>query len=141
MKKERAQEAAKLIAAAMEEGVVPGGGVAYLNLIPAVRAVKAEGDEAFGVEILARALQAPAERLLRNAGLYPPVIIHELQRRGPNYGYNVMTGEVVDMMKAGIMDAAKVLRVALETAVSGAAMAFTAGALILRRKPPESLEP
>ncbi|MCS7221788.1 MAG: chaperonin GroEL [Anaerolineae bacterium] len=141
IKKERAQEAAKLIAAAMEEGVVPGGGVAYLNLIPAVRAVEAEGDEAFGVEILARALQAPAERLLRNAGLYPPVIIHELQRRGPNYGYNVLTGEVVDMMKAGIMDAAKVLRVALETAVSGATMAFTAGALILRRKPPESFEP
>ncbi len=141
IKRERAQEAAKLIAAAMEEGVVPGGGVAYLNAIPAVRAIEAEGDEAFGVEILARALRAPAERLLRNAGLYPPVIISELQRRGPNYGYNVITGEVVDMIQAGIMDAAKVLRVALETAVSGAAMAFTAGALVLRRKPPESLEP
>lgn len=141
IKKERAQEAAKLIAAAMEEGIVPGGGVAYLNAIPAVEAVEAEGDEAFGVQILARALQAPTERLLQNAGLYPPVIIQEMRRRGENVGYDVIRGEYVDMIEAGIMDATKVLRVALETAVSGATMAFTVGGLILRRKPQESLEP
>ncbi|HEY66336.1 MAG TPA: chaperonin GroEL [Caldilineae bacterium] len=141
IKKERAQEAAKLIAAAMEEGVVPGGGVAYLNVVPAVRAVEAEGDEAFGVEILARALRAPIERLLSNAGLYPPIVIEEIQRQGPGYGYDVITGEIKDMMEAGIMDAVKVLRTALETAVSGAAMAFTTGAVVLRRKPVESMEP
>ncbi len=141
IKKERAQEAAKLIAAAMEEGVVPGGGVAYLSLIPVVRAVEAEGDERFGVEVLAHALRAPIERMLRNAGLYGPVIIDEIQRRGTGYGYNVITGEIVNMMDAGIMDAVKVLRTALETAVSGATMAFTTGALVLHRKPAQSVEP
>lgn len=141
IKKERAQEAAKLISSAMEEGVVPGGGVAYLNLIDAVRAVPAEGDEAFGRDILAAALRAPAERIIQNAGFYPPVILDEARRKGRNYGYNALTGEIVDMMEAGIMDAAKVLRVALETAVSGATMAFTAGGLVLHRKPQESIEP
>ncbi|NOZ27256.1 MAG: chaperonin GroEL [Chloroflexi bacterium] len=141
IKKERAQEAAKLIAAAMEEGVVPGGGVAYLNLIPAVRSIEAEGDEAFGVEILARALQAPLERLLRNAGLYPPVIIDEIRRHETGHGYDILTGEMKDMMEAGIMDAVKVLRTALETAVSGATMAFTTGALVLHRDPSQSIEP
>ncbi|MCD6291468.1 MAG: chaperonin GroEL [Anaerolineae bacterium] len=141
IKKERAQEAAKLIAAAMEEGVVPGGGVAYLNVIPAVRAVEAEGDEAFGVDILADALRAPLEKLLSNAGLYPPVVIEEIQRRGPGYGYNVITEEITDMMEAGVMDAVKVLRTALETAVSGAIMAFTTGALVLHREPTQSVEP
>ncbi len=141
IKKERAREAARLIAAAMEEGVVPGGAVAYLHAIPAVRAVSAEGDEAFGVEILARALRAPLERLLRNAGLYPPVVIDEILRHGPRFGYDVISGEIVDMMEAGIMDAVKVLRTALETAVSGAVMAFTTEAVVLHRKPAQSTEP
>ncbi len=141
IKKERAQEAAKLIAAAMEEGVVPGGSVAYLNAIPAVRAVEAEGDEAFGVEILAKALRAPLERMLQNAGLYPPVVIEEILRHGPGYGYDLMTGKIVDMMEAGIMDAVKVLRTALETAVSGAIMAFTTEAVVLHRDPVQSTEP
>jgi chaperonin GroEL len=141
IRKERAQEAAKLIGSAMEEGVVPGGGIAYLNLIDAVKAVPAKGDEAFGRDILVAALRAPIERLLQNAGLYAPTIIDDLRRSGRNVGYNVATSEIVDMIDAGIMDSVKVMRTALETAVSGATMAFTAGAVVLHKKPTESLEP
>jgi len=120
---------------------VPGGGVAYLECIPTVRELEAEGDEAVGINIVARSLDAPIKRIIQNAGHHPPIVLARAQRRGNGYGYNILAGEVANMEQAGIMDSARVLRTALSVASSGACLALTPGALILKRNPEQSLEP
>ena len=104
--------------AALEEGIVPGGGVAQVLLIPAVKAVKAEGDELTGVRIVARALEEPLRQLANNAGLEGSVVVNEVKTRGKGIGLNVATGEYEDMVKAGIIDPAMVTRSALQNAAS-----------------------
>ncbi len=94
-----------------------------------------------GAALVREALTAPTTWLLRNAGLSPLPIMAEARSLGPTYGYDVLHGSLVDMWTANILDAAKVLRVALETAVSIAAMALTTEAIVLRRKPAVSLTP
>ena len=141
LQKEEIDRIVKVLAAAMEEGVVPGGGVAYLDCIPKLRELEADGDEAIGIDIVARALEAPMKRIAQNAGLHPPMVIAEAQRHGPGFGYDVVAEEVVDMEEAGIMDSVRVLRTALEIASSGACMALTSGAIVLHREPKESLQP
>ncbi len=131
-KKNRAERAVALIRAAVEEGVVPGGGAAYLALIPALERIAAQGDEKVGVRILQRALEEPLRAIVENAGYESDPIIAELQTRPRGWGFDVLRGTFVDMREAGILDATKVLRLALEKGVSGAIMAFTTEALVLR---------
>ncbi len=131
-KKNRAERAVALIRAAVEEGVVPGGGAAYLALIPALERIEAQGDEKVGVRILQRALEEPLRAIVENAGYESDPIIAELQTRPRGWGFDVLRGTFVDMREAGILDATKVLRLALEKGVSGAIMAFTTEALVLR---------
>ena len=138
---ERAEEAMKAVDAAMEEGIVPGGGSAYLQCIPAVLAIEAEGDERLGVEALARVLQEPMRRIAENAGVYPPLVIAESQRLGPGCGYDVSLDRYGDMIQMGIADAAVVAKRALQQGVSGAVMLLTTDALVLHRKPKESYTP
>jgi len=139
--KQQGEEAVRVVAEGVRSGVVPGGGAAYLACIPAVEAVQAQGDEVFGVRCLARALEEPMRRIAMNSGLDPNTVVHRARERGQGFGVNVFTGEVVDMSQAGIMDSARVLQAALETAVSGANMLLTTGALILHRQPETSVEP
>ncbi|MFH1086501.1 MAG: chaperonin GroEL [Chloroflexota bacterium] len=138
---ETAEQAMKAVVAGMEGGIVPGGGAAYLACVPAVQAVQAEGDEALGVRILARALEEPLRCIVQNAGLYPPVAIAEAQRMGYGYGYDVVQQKVVNMVEAGIVDPTAVIKRALQHAVSGALMLLSTDAIVLHRKPKENFEP
>jgi chaperonin GroEL len=120
----------------VEEGIVPGGGVALLNALPALDDVDvAAGDPTTGVGILRQALEAPMRKIAENAGKNGDVIIQNVrraqeERSDPYIGYNVLTGEYENMIKAGIIDPAKVTRGALENAASIAAMILTTEALI-----------
>ena len=138
---ETAEQAMKAVMAGMESGIVPGGGAAYLACIPAVEAVSADGDEAIGVRIVARVLQEPMRRIAINANVHPPLAIADAQRHGPGYGLDARTKEIVDMLNEGIADPAVVTRRALQQGVSGAMMLLTTDALVIHRKPKESVEP
>jgi chaperonin GroEL len=135
-KKHRVEDALSATRAAVEEGIVPGGGVALLNALSALDGVKvAEGDQTTGVSILRRALEAPMRKLAENAGVNGDVIIQNVRRmqeeqNNNRIGYNVLTDEYVDMIKAGIIDPAKVTRGAVENAASIASMILTTEALI-----------
>jgi len=135
-KKHRVEDALSATRAAVEEGIVPGGGVALLNAIPALDKVQLEDEEArYGLAILRRALEAPTRKIAENAGLDGSVVLAEIRKRqkeekNKNIGYDVMTGSYVDMLQAGIIDPAKVTRTAVENAVSIAGMLLTTEALI-----------
>jgi chaperonin GroEL len=130
------------LGSALREGIVPGGGVAYLHCIPAVQQVALAGDAAYGCAVVASALEAPFRQIVANVSRHDPAAtLSEARRRGWPWGYDAIGATVVDMEQAGICDAAAVLRAALRVATSGAAMALTTDALILKRTPEMSLEP
>ena len=135
-KKHRVEDALSATRAAVEEGIVPGGGVALLNALPALNdVVLPDGDQMTGIGILQRALEAPMRKIAENAGQNGDVVIQNVRQAqekasNTNIGYNVMTGEYIDMVKAGIIDPAKVTRGALENAASIASMVLTTEALI-----------
>jgi chaperonin GroEL len=141
---QKAEKGLRALPVALREGIVPGGGVAFLRCIPAVRqsATELEGEEAWGAEIIARALEEPFRRIARNAGVASPAAtLAAAQRRGPGFGYDAVRAQIVPMEEAGILDAAGILRLALQTAVSGASMALTTEAIVHKRRPQTSLEP
>ncbi|MCB0076663.1 MAG: chaperonin GroEL [Anaerolineales bacterium] len=135
-KKHRVEDALRATRAAVEEGVVPGGGVALLRAREAIRGgLSLEGDQLIGAKILFRALEEPLRQLAKNAGTDGAVVAEEIRRRqaeeGNEYlGYNVLSGEYVDMISEGIIDPAKVTRSALENAASIASMILTTEALV-----------
>jgi chaperonin GroEL len=146
-KKHRVEDALSATRAAVEEGIVPGGGVALLNALPALDDVTVEGaDAATGVKILRAALEAPMRKIAENAGKNGDVIIQNVRAAQKeagdmNIGYDVLSEEYVNMLKAGIIDPAKVTRGALENAASIAAMILTTEALITDMPEPESAMP
>ncbi|MCS7010763.1 MAG: chaperonin GroEL, partial [Anaerolineales bacterium] len=135
-KKHRVEDALSATRAAIEEGIVPGGEIVFINAISALDNVKMDGeDETIGVNIVRKALEAPLRKLAENAGKDGAVIIENIRRiakeqNNKNIGYNVITGEYVDMLKAGIIDPLKVVRGALENAASIASMILTTECLI-----------
>ena len=135
-KKHRVEDALSAARAAIEEGIVAGGEVALINATAVLEKLKLDDDdEQAGVTIIRRALEAPLRKLASNAGADGSVIISEVRRRAKeeknkNIGYNVISGEYVDMIKEGIIDPVKVVRGALENAASIAAMILTTEALI-----------
>jgi chaperonin GroEL len=134
-KKHRVEDALSATRAAVEEGIVPGGGVALLNALSALDAVKAEGDVQTGVNILRRALEEPLRGIVSNAGMDGGVAMELVRRaqteqKNPNIGYDVIGEDYVDMLQAGIIDPAKVTRSAVENAASIAGMILTTEALI-----------
>jgi chaperonin GroEL len=138
----KAEKALRALPIALREGVVAGGGVAYLDAIPAVRRVEASGDEAWGVEIVARALEEPFRRIVSNSGVASPsAMLAKAQWAGPGHGFDVESEQTTDMYEAGILDAVGVLRHALEIAVSGAVMALTTETIVLKKSPETSVEP
>jgi chaperonin GroEL len=123
--------------AAAEEGIVPGGGVAFLRAIEAVEAGKrqAKADEKLGFDIVAEALRSPARQIADNAGEDGEVVVAQiLENKNANYGYNAATGEYVDMLKAGIIDPTKVAKTALLNAASVAGLALTTEVLVTELK-------
>jgi len=134
-KKARVEDALAAARAALEEGVVPGGGVAYLNAISALDSVEAEGDAAIGVNLLRRALEEPARQIAANSGEDGSVIVNAIRTEqaktgNANIGYNVVTNTIEDLAAAGVIDPAKVARIALENASSIAQMILTTETLV-----------
>lgn len=132
-KKDRVDDAQHATAAAVEEGILPGGGVAYIRCIPNVNklADELDGDERTGARIIAKALSAPLRQIVENAGLEGAIVLQHVEKLTENHGYNALTEEYVDMIKAGILDPTKVSRCALENAASVAAMLLTTEAIIV----------
>lgn len=132
-KKDRVDDAQHATAAAVEEGILPGGGVAFLRCIPDLEKLAAtlDGDQKTGVKIIAKALAAPLMQISENAGQEGSIIRQEVEKHKDNWGYNALTGEYVDMLQAGILDPTKVARCALENAISVAAILLTTEAVIV----------
>ena len=141
-KKHRFEDALNATRAAVEEGIVPGGGVTLLRAISAVEELikKLEGDEATGAKIVRRALEEPARQIAENAGYEGSVIVQQIlaETKNPRYGFNAATGEFVDMVEAGIVDPAKVTRSALQNAASIGALILTTEAVVAEK--PEKKE-
>jgi len=130
-KKARIEDAMHATRAAVEEGIVPGGGTALLRCIPALEKLKVTGDEEIGVNIVKRALEEPARQIAHNAGEEGAVVVGKVRESdNDNFGFNADTGEYGDMVKAGVIDPAKVTRLALQNAASIAAMMLTTEALV-----------
>lgn len=131
-KKDRVDDAQRATAAAVEEGILPGGGTAFIRCIPLVSklADTLEGDEKTGARILIRALSSPLRQIAENAGQEGAIILQQVEQKGDRFGYNALTGEYVDMITAGILDPTKVVRCALENAVSVSSMLLTTEAIV-----------
>ena len=132
-KKHRIEDAVQSTKAAVEEGVVPGGGVALLNAQAALDKLDLDGDEATGALIVRRALEEPLKQIAHNAGLEGGVIVERVRALDPGFGLNAATGEYEDMLKAGIIDPTKVTRSALQNAASIGALFLTTEALIAEK--------
>jgi chaperonin GroEL len=129
-KKARVEDALHATRAAVEEGIVPGGGVALLRCLSALEGLKLQGDEQIGVDIIKRAVEEPLRALATNAGVEGSIVVQEVKRRKGNEGYNVSTGEYEDLVKAGVVDPKKVTRTALQNAASIAGLLLTTECLI-----------
>lgn len=141
-KKDRVDDALHATRAAVEEGVVPGGGVALVRALAALSELKGDNDDQnAGINILRRALEAPLRQIVTNAGEEASVIINQVKNGSGNYGYNAATGEYGDMLEMGILDPAKVTRSALEHAASVAGLMLTTEVMITDKPQPEAPMP
>ncbi|MDI6809160.1 MAG: chaperonin GroEL [Candidatus Eisenbacteria bacterium] len=130
-KKARVEDALHATRAAVEEGIIPGGGVAFIRAIPVLDKFKADDeDEAIGVNIVKRALEDPLRQLANNAGLEGSIVVEHVKKEKRNFGYNVQTEKYEDMIEAGVIDPTKVARTALQNAASVAALMLTTEALV-----------
>ncbi|HHT9157588.1 MAG TPA: chaperonin GroEL [Candidatus Tripitaka californicus] len=129
-KKARVEDALHSTRAAVEEGILPGGGVALLRARAALDTMKLKGDEAVGVDILRRALLAPARQIADNAGVHGPVVAQKIQEGEGNFGYDASANKYCDMVKEGIIDPTKVVRSALQNAASVATLLLTTDAMV-----------
>jgi len=140
-RKLRIEDALNATRAAVQEGIVAGGGTAYMNIYNEVARIEAKGDEATGVKIVLKALEAPLRQIAENSGIEGSIIVHKLKELEPGFGYNAATDEFVDMFKAGIVDPTKVTRSALQNAVSISASFLTAEAAVAEIEKPQPAQP
>ena len=129
-KKYRIEDALNATRAAVEEGIVAGGGTTVIDILPALDKINVEGDEKVGVNIVRRAIEEPVRQIADNAGLEGSVVVEEVKKAGDGIGFNALKNEYVDMIKAGIVDPAKVTRSALQNAASIASMVLTTETLV-----------
>jgi chaperonin GroEL len=129
-KKHRIEDALSATRAAVEEGIVAGGGTAFVNALPALDSLKLDGDEKTGVDILRRALEEPLRQIAYNAGAEGSVVVAAVKGFEPGKGYNARTGEYVDMFAAGVIDPVKVTRSGLQNAASIAGMLLTTETIV-----------
>lgn len=140
-KKARVEDALHATRAAVEEGIVPGGGVALIRSVSALNELKLEGDQQIGIDIVKRALEEPTRQLAANAGKEGSVIVEQVKAAKGAFGYNVMTEKIEDMVAAGIMDPTKVTRSALQNASSIAALLVTTEAVVVEKPEEEKTPP
>ena len=144
-KKARVEDALNATRAAVEEGIIPGGGVALLRCLPALKALKLDDDQQIGVEIVRRSLEEPIRQIVNNAGLEGSVIVEKVKHsKEINYGFDADKEDYVDMIKAGIIDPTKVTRYALQNAASVAALMLTTSVMITdipEEKPEPAMPP
>jgi len=132
-KKARVEDALNATKAAVEEGIVSGGGVALLRCTPALEKVNVEGEEAFGVQIVKRDLEEPARQIADNAGYDGSVVVENLKAESGFFGFNAETEVYEDLMKAGIIDPAKVVRLGLQNAASIAGLLLTTNCVVTEK--------
>ena len=137
-RQQKIEDAVAATRAALEEGIVPGGGVALLRCQKALESVEVKGDEKIGLQILEKVLEAPVRQIAKNAGVDDGVVVQKVKEKGGNFGFNAKELKYEDLMKAGIIDPAKVTRCALENAVSAAGMLLTTEAAVAEK--PEKKE-
>ncbi|MBI4766030.1 MAG: chaperonin GroEL [Deltaproteobacteria bacterium] len=138
-KKARVEDALNATRAAVEEGIVPGGGIALLRCLPALNALKTEGEETLGLNIIRRALEEPIRQIANNAGFEGSVVVEKVKAEKGAFGFNADTGVYEDLMKAGVMDPTKVTRFALQNAASVASLLLTTEAMVAEK--PSKNEP
>ena len=136
-RRSRIEDALSATRAALEEGVVVGGGVALLRAQVAVKALKVRGDESAGRDIVWETLEEPARQIADNAGAEGHVVVARIQAGSDNFGFNALTGEFVDLAEAGILDPTKVTRAALQHAASIGAMVLTTDAIVVEEEEEE----
>lgn len=140
-KKARVEDALHATRAAVEEGIVPGGGVALLRCLPNLETVKAKGDRKVGVEIVKRALEEPVRQIVNNTGLEGSIVVQELKRKEGAQGFNAQTEKYEDLMGAGVIDPTKVVRIALENAASVSGLLLTTEAIVAEKPKEEPPAP
>ena len=140
-KKYRIEDALNATRAAVEEGIVAGGGTTFLDILPALDKLEVEGDEKVGVNIVKRAIEEPVRQIAQNAGLEGSVVVENVKKAGTGIGFNALKNEYVDMLKAGFVDPAKVTRSALQNAASIASMVLTTETLVADKPEKEAPAP
>ncbi len=133
-KKHRFEDALNATKAAVEEGIVPGGGTALLNALKALDTVQGDGDEMMGVNIVRRALEEPTRQLVHNAGAEGSLVVERIKREKPGIGYDAAEGKYTNMVKAGIVDPTKVVRLALQYAASVAGLLLSTEAVVVEKR-------
>ena len=132
-KKARVEDALNATKAAVEEGIIVGGGVAFVRCMPGLKKLKLVGDQQFGVNIIKRALEEPLRQIAENAGRDGSVVVEEVKAKKGNFGFNAETEKFEDLMNAGVIDPTKVARLALQNAASVAALLLTTDALVTEK--------
>ncbi|MBU2260762.1 MAG: chaperonin GroEL [Proteobacteria bacterium] len=140
-KKARVEDALNATRAAVEEGIVPGGGVAYLRTLPALDKMKLEGDEEVGVRIVKKALEEPLRMIANNAGMEGSIVVEKVKEKKGAYGFNARTDKYEDMIAAGVIDPTKVTRFALQNAASVASLMLTTQCMVADKPKDESAMP
>ena len=140
-KKYRVEDALNATRAAVEEGIVAGGGTTFVDILPALDKLEAEGDVKTGISIVRRAIEEPVRQIANNAGLEGSVVVAEVKKAGVGIGYDAANDKYVNMIEAGIVDPAKVTRSALQNAASIAAMVLTTETLVADKPAPEGAAP
>ena len=140
-KKARVEDALHATRAAVEEGIIPGGGVALLRAIPALSKVKVDEDQQVGVDIVSRALEAPVRQICENAGVEASIVVQNIRDKKGDHGYDARHDDYVKMFEAGIIDPTKVARVAVQNAASIAGMILTTEAAITEIPEDEKMPP
>jgi chaperonin GroEL len=139
-KKARVEDALHATRAAIEEGIVPGGGVALIRALPALATVKFADDRQYGVNVIRRAVEEPLRQIARNAGLEASIVVEKVKEGSGSFGFNAATEEYEDLVKSGVIDPTKVVRVALQNAASVAALMLTTEAIIAERSDDDASE-
>ena len=140
-KKARVEDALNATRAAVEEGIVPGGGVAYLRTLPALDKMKLEGDEEVGVRIVKKALEEPLKMIANNAGMEGSIVVEKVKEKKGAYGFNARTDKYEDMIAAGVIDPTKVTRFALQNAASVASLMLTTQCMVADKPEAKSAMP
>jgi chaperonin GroEL len=134
-KKARVEDAMHATRAAVEEGIVPGGGVALIRCAPALAALRFDDERRYGVNIIRRALEEPLRQIAQNSGVEGAITVNKVREGTGGFGYNAATDRYEDLIKAGVIDPTKVVRVALQNAASVASLMLTTEAVIAAHVP------